>query len=178
MAEKATIYKANITLSDTDRHYYDDLNLILALHPSETHERMMVRLLAFCFHAAARPAFTRGLSSVDEPELWCKSDDGRILHWIEVGQPSVDRLKKASGQSLSVEVFAYGRGMDIWWQQNRAAIRAMNKVNIHYFAADELQPLVELVEKNMSLVVTIAESVVYVASGNTTVSLSLLPMPE
>lgn len=177
MAEKATIYKANITLSDTDRHHYDDLNLTLALHPSETLERMMVRLLAFCFNGYARPTFTRGLSSVDEPELWCKSDDGRILNWIEVGQPAVDRLKKAAGQSLAVEIFTYGRGMDIWWQQHRDAITAMNKVTIHYFSVEELQPLVALAEKTMNLVVTLAESIAYVSSGDQTVSVSLREMP-
>ncbi|MBE8717349.1 YaeQ family protein [Cellvibrio polysaccharolyticus] len=177
MAEKATIYKANITLSDTDRHYYDDLNLTLALHPSETFERMVVRLLAFCFNATARPVFNKGLSSPEEPELWCKSDDGRILNWIEVGQPSVDRLKKASSQSVAVEVFAYGRGMDIWWQQQRDAISAMPKVTMHYFAAEELQALVALVEKNMQWAVTISESLVYVSSGDATVSISLLEMP-
>ena len=177
MAEKATIYKANITLSDTDRHYYAELSLTLALHPSETIERMMVRLLAYCFCATDNLSFTRGLSSVDEPDLWHKSDDGRILEWIEVGQPAPERLKKASGQAESVKVFSYGRGMDIWWAQQGAAIRALPKVSIQYFAAEDLQALQSLAAKTMQLSVTIAEQIAYVSDERTNISISPRPMP-
>lgn len=177
MAEKATIYKANITLSDTDRHYYDQISLTLALHPSETIERMMVRLLAYCFCAAEDLSFTRGLSTMDEPDLWLKSPDGRILEWIEVGQPAPDRLKKASSQTESVKLFSYGRGMDIWWAQQGAAIRALPKVSVRYFAADELQALQSLAAKTMQLSVTIAEQIAYVSDEQANVSISLRPMP-
>lgn len=172
MAEKATIYKANITLSDTDRHYYGELNLTIALHPSETLERMMVRILAFCYCAAENLSFTRGLSSADEPDLWLKSDDGRILEWIEVGQPAPDRLKKACGQSVAVKVYTYGRGMDVWWNSNAAAIKAMPKVTIQHFATDELNALTQLAEKTMNLTVTIAETIAYIDSAEKSVSIS------
>ena len=176
MAEKATIYKANITLSDMDRHVYGDYNLTIALHPSETLERMMVRILAFCYCAAENLTFTKGLSSTDEPDLWLKHDNGTILEWIEVGQPAPDRLKKASGQSLAVKVFSYGRGLDIWWKSNNTAIRALPKVSINYFAADELQPLVAMADKTMSLTVTITESIAYVANQHQSIELGLREM--
>lgn len=178
MADKARIYKANITLSDTDRHYYDDVVLTIALHPSETLERMMVRLLAYCFCAAKNLTFTRGLSSADEPDLWLKSDDGRILEWIEVGQPALDRLKKARGQSEAVKVFAYGRGMEIWWSQQSAAISALPKVTLNCFAPDELKKLTEIVERTMNLSVTIAENTAYVSCGDDNLSISLLGCPS
>lgn len=177
MAEKATIYKANITLSDTDRHYYTELALTIALHPSETIERMMVRLLAFCFSAGDNLSFTRGLSSADEPDLWLKSDDGRILEWIEVGQPAPERLKKACGQSQLVKVYSYGRGLDVWWANNAAAIHALPKVSIQYFAGDELQALTPLVEKTMNLTVTIAEAIAYVDGSGVSVTISPRAMP-
>ncbi len=176
MAEKATIYKANITLSDMDRHVYGDYNLTIALHPSETLERMMVRILAFCYSAAENLTFTKGLSSMDEPDLWLKHDNGTILEWIEVGQPAPDRLKKASGQSQAVKVFSYGRGLDIWWKNNSAAIKALPKVSINYFAADELQPLVAMADKTMSLTVTITESIAYVANQQQSIELELREM--
>jgi uncharacterized protein YaeQ len=176
VAEKATIYKTNITLSDTDRHYYADLNLTIALHPSETLERMMVRILAYCYRAAEDIAFTRGLSSVDEPDLWLKSADGRILEWIEVGQPAPERLKKASGQSVAVKVFAYGRGMDIWWNNNAPAIKVLPKVTVYCFAAEELQALTTLVEKTMTLTVTIAENTAYVANESHNMMVTLQPL--
>jgi uncharacterized protein YaeQ len=176
VAEKATIFKANIQLADMDRDYYGDFNLTIALHPSETIERMLVRILAFCYCAAENLSFTRGLSSVDEPDLWLKHDDGRILEWVEVGQPAPDRLKKASGQSQSVRVFAYGRGLDIWWKGNAAAITSLSKVTIHYFAADELQAASQTIEKTMSLSVTITEGMVYLSAGDKTYTLTLQSM--
>lgn len=176
MAEKATIYKANLTLSDMDRHVYGDYNLTIALHPSETIERMMVRILAFCYCAAENLTFTKGLSSMDEPDLWLKHDNGTILEWIEVGQPAPDRLKKASGQSQAVKVFSYGRGMDVWWRTNAVAIRSLPKVSIHFFAADELQALTTLVDKTMSLTVTITESMAYVATATQSMAITLREM--
>ena len=178
MAEKATICKANITLSDMDRHYYGDLSLTIAQHPSETPERMMVRLLAFCYCAAENLAFTKGLSSMDEPDLWLKSDDGRIVEWIEVGQPAPDRLKKARGIAEVVRVFTFGRGMDVWWKTNGAALKANSKVVINYFDAVELQELTGLAEKTMNLTVSITEGIAYVSSADTNVSVTLREMPE
>ncbi|MCK5886056.1 MAG: YaeQ family protein, partial [Alcanivorax sp.] len=70
MALTATIYKAELTVSDMDRDYYATHNLTVALHPSETESRMMLRLLAFALNAHEDLAFTRGLSSTDEPDLW------------------------------------------------------------------------------------------------------------
>jgi uncharacterized protein YaeQ len=173
VAEKATIYKANLTLSDMDRSVYGDFNLTIALHPSETIERMMVRILAFCFRAAENLTFTKGLSSIEEPDLWLKHDNGTILEWIEVGQPSPERLKKASSQSQSVKVFSYGRGMDVWWKTNAAAIRALPKVDIRCFAAEELQPLSELADKTMNLTVTITEATAYVSNAVANVTVIL-----
>lgn len=176
MALKASIYKANLSVSDMDRNVFGDFNLTVALHPSETVERMMVRILAFCYRAAENLTFTKGLSSMDEPDLWLKHDNGTILEWIEVGQPTPERLKKASGHSQAVEVFTYGRGMDVWWKSNSAAIRALPKVSIHYFAADELQSLTALADKTMNLTVTITESIAYVSSAAGDITISLREM--
>jgi uncharacterized protein YaeQ len=178
VAEKATIHKLNLTLSDMDRHVYGDYNLTLALHPSETIERMMVRILAFCYSAAENLTFAKGLSSQEEPDLWHKHDDGRILAWIEVGQPMPDRLKKASSQAMAVKVFSYGRGLDVWWKTHAAAIQALPKVNIHYFAADELQALCALADKTMNLTVTITEAMAYVSSANDNISVTLRTMEQ
>ena len=176
MAEKATVCKANITLSDMDRHYYGDLSLTIAQHPSETAERMMVRLLSFCYRAADNLTFTRGLSSVDEPDIWLKSDDGRILEWIEVGQPAPDRLKKAQGIARQVLVFAYGRGIDIWWKNNTAAVQALSKVKVYYFDAAELQDLTKLAAKTMNLTISITEAIAYISSAEHNISVSLRDM--
>lgn len=176
MAEKPTIHKLNLTLSNMDTNVYGDYNLTIALHPSETIERMMVRILAFCYRAAENLTFTRGLSATEEPALWLKHDNGTMLEWIEVGQPSPDRLKKGCSQSVSVKVFSYGRGLDMWWKTNAAAITSLSKVSTHYFEADELQALCELADKTMTLTVTITENIAYVASETKNVAVTLREM--
>ena len=136
----------------------------------------MVRLLSFCYRAADNLTFTRGLSSVDEPDIWLKSDDGRILEWIEVGQPAPDRLKKAQGIARQVLVFAYGRGMDIWWKNNTAAVQALSKVKVYYFDAAELQDLTKLAAKTMNLTISITEAIAYISSAEHNISVSLRDM--
>lgn len=176
MAEKPTIHKLNLTLSNMDSNVYGDYNLTIALHPSETIERMMVRILAFCYRAAENLTFTRGLSATEEPALWLIHDNGTILEWIEVGQPSPDRLKKGCSQSTAVKVFSYGRGLDMWWKTNAAAISVLPKVTVNYFDADELQALCTLADKTMTLTVTITENIAYVASATENVAVTLREM--
>src|SRR3546814_18766052 len=122
MATKSTIYKAELQLSDMDRHYYATHALTLAQHPSETEERLMIRLLAFALHADDALEFGRGLSSDDEPDLWRKSLSGEIELWLDLGQPDESRIRKACGRSRAVVVVTSGgRRADIWWARHRAA---------------------------------------------------------
>lgn len=107
MALKPTIYKLKITLSDSDRNYYDTLNLTIAQHPSETLERMMARVLVFCLNAQEYLVFTKGLSAVEEPDIWARTLDGRISLWIDVGEPAVDRIRKATRLSPAVMVYSF-----------------------------------------------------------------------
>lgn len=176
MAEKPTIHKLNLTLSNMDTHVYGDYNLTIALHPSETIERMMVRILAFCFRAGENLTFTRGLSATEEPDLWLIHDNGTILEWIEVGQPSPERLKKGASQSNAVKVFSYGRGLEVWWKSNGVAITGLPKVEIHFFAAEELNALCQLADKTMNLTVTITENIAYISNLETNVTLQLQTM--
>ena len=63
MALKATIFKAELHIANMDRSYYHNHSITLARHPSETDERMMVRLLAFSLNAHDDLAFGKGLST-------------------------------------------------------------------------------------------------------------------
>lgn len=94
MALKATIYKADLNIANMDDHIYGDYQLTLALHPSETLERLMVRLMAFARFASDELEFTKDLFETDEPALWQKDLTGQLETWIEVGLPSEDKVKK------------------------------------------------------------------------------------
>jgi uncharacterized protein YaeQ len=151
MALNATIYKAELQISDMDRHYYATHALTLARHPSETEERLMVRLFAFALYADERLEFGKGLSSDDEPDLWRKDRSGEIEQWIELGQPDEQRVRKACGRARQVVVITYGgRTSDIWWDKNGAALaRAKNLRVIDISAASDA--LTALAERGMRL---------------------------
>ena len=145
MALKATIYKAAVNVADLDRQQFLDINLTLARHPSETQERMMLRLLAWMMYADERVQFTRGLCADDEPEIWLRNDHLGIDLWIELGLPEERRLKKAVSQSLQVALFTYNhRAAQIWWQ---------------------LAQLSALAQRTMTLQATLQEGVIWLSGA-------------
>ena len=152
MALKATIYKAELQISDMDRQYYAGHELTLAQHPSETDERMMVRLLAFALHAHERLEFGRGLSTDDEPDLWRKSLTGEIEQWIDVGQPDEQRIRKACGRARQVIVISYsGRAADTWWEKSAANLARSKNLTVINIPAATAQALANLADRNMQL---------------------------
>ena len=175
MALKPKIYKFRITLSDIDRNYYDTLNLTLAQHPSETLERMMVRVLAFCINAREQLAFTKGLCAVDEPDIWVRTLDDQITLWIDVGEPAVDRIKKAARLSPAVKVYSFNSKSDVWWDQGRAKFNELT-VSIFQFQWERIQALAALVQRTMDLSITITGDSAYVAAESGECEVSWVPL--
>ena len=176
MALNATIYKVELQVSDMDRHYYATHALTLARHPSETEERLMVRLLAFMLHADERLEFGKGLSSDDEPDLWRKDLGGDIEQWIELGQPDEARIRKASGRAREVVVVTYGgRAADTWWEKNASALaRAKNLTVLDVSAATDA--LAALAERGMRLQCMIQDGQVQVFGNADTDAVSIDPL--
>lgn len=164
MALKPTIYKFRIHLSDLDRNYYDTLNLTLAKHPSETLERMMARMLAFCINAQEHLAFTKGISVVEEPDIWARTLDDKIALWIDIGEPAVDRIKKATRIASAVKVYSFNSKADVWWEKGRQNFNEL-KVSIFQFQWGSIQALAKLVQRTMDISVTITGDSAYVAAG-------------
>ena len=168
MALKATIFKAELTLADLDRNVYDDYALTLARHPSENDARMMVRLLAFIFHADALLAFGKGLSTDDEPDLWLKELSGDIRLWILVGQPDERWLRKAAGRAERVVVFSYGgRAAEVWWQQNGSALEKIANLSVYRLAPDDVEALAGLADRTMTLHCTRQDGEILISAGDT-----------
>jgi len=158
MALKSTIFKLELQIADLDRNYYQNHTLTVARHPSETDERMMVRVLAFAMHADPALVFGKGLSSEDEPDLWRKDLTGAIELWIDVGLPDEKRIRRACGRSRQVVVLTYGgRVADMWWQQNQAALQRQDKLTVINLAAEDTRALAALAERGMQLQCTLQE---------------------
>lgn len=157
MALKSTIYKADLQVSNMDSNYYAAHSLTLAKHPSETYERLMVRLIAFALFASDTLAFGKGLSDDEEPDLWQKDLTGAIELWIEVGLPDERVLRKASGRSNQVVLLMYGgRSADIWWDQNNKALLKLN--NLTVINLPETEELANAAARNMNMSCTIQDS--------------------
>jgi len=163
MAIKPTIYKARISLSDLERDYYDSINLTIAQHPSETLERMMVRVLAYCINAQADLELTKGLDEVDEPDLWVRTMDEQTLLWIDVGEPAPERVKKACNRARAVKVYSFNTKSDVWWSQNEAKFGRL-EASVYRFGWESVEALAGLVERTMDLSVTITGDSAYIAA--------------
>ncbi|KAI5913410.1 YaeQ family protein [Thauera sp. 2A1] len=169
MALKATIYKAELQIADMDRGYYGDHALTIARHPSETDERMMVRLLAFALFADPALAFGKGLCVDDEPDLWQRDLTGAIERWIDVGQPDEKWIRKACGRADEVVVVSYGRAADIWWSGVRDKLGRQDKLVVLNLPPEAAPDLARLTERSMRLQFTIQDSHVWVTNGRDTV---------
>lgn len=174
MALKSTVFRATLTVSDLDRGHFGDHVLTLARHPSETDERMMVRVLAFALHADERLQFGRGLSTEDEPALWCKDDTGRILDWIEVGLPDEKLLRRAAGRAERVYVLTYGgRAADIWWQKEGPALARLTNLTVQTIELEDSRALAALAERSMTLTCTLQDGQIWFSAGDTTLGINL-----
>ena len=175
MALKPTIYKFRISLSDLNRDYYDSLNLTVAQHPSETVERMMVRVIAFCLNASEHLVFTKGLCVADEPDIWLRTFDDKILLWIEVGEPSVERIIKATRHAENVKIYTFNSRSNIWWSEN---MNRFNRLNVSVFQFDwqNIESLMKFLQRTMDCSMTITDDSIYLAteSGEYELPLHLL----
>ncbi|NTV10829.1 MAG: YaeQ family protein [Zoogloea sp.] len=167
MALKSTIFKATVQVSDMDRHYYAEHLLTLARHPSETDERMMVRLVAFILNADPALEFGKGLSSDEEPDLWRKDLTGAIEQWIEVGLPDERRLKKACGRAGEVLVYAYGgKSAEVWWNNNATALRKLSALKVFTLPPETTEALAALAERGMQLQASLQDGELWLSAGD------------
>jgi len=175
MATKATIFKVDLQIADMDRNYYQTHALTIARHPSETDERMMVRLLAFARHASDSLAFSKGLSTDDEPDLWQKDLTGDIELWIDLGQPEEKRIRKACSRARQVVIYTYsGHSAELWWQKQRDALQRQNNLTVIDVPTATVQALARLAQRGMQLQCTIQDGQIWLADDNASVQVDLV----
>lgn len=168
MARSATIYRVQLELSHVDRDIYADLKLTLARHPSETMERTLMRLLAFGLRYREDLEFGRGVSATDEPDLWRREGDGRVIEWIEVGQPDAKRLIKASRQSGCCQVFVFGEGAHRWRKAHLDGMKVPDNLGVACIENDFIASLVAQADRQIRWSMTVAERTVFLTVGDST----------
>lgn len=173
MALSATIFKAEMAISDMDRHYYRHQVLTLARHPSETDERMMVRLLAFLHQAQDALVFAKGLSETAEPDAWVKDATGQVLCWIEVGLLDARRLTQVSRIAKQVVIYAYGKAAPRWWQQVQKTIKERENLSVYVLPVETTQALAAMVKRFMQLTCVIQDGQLYLTGEKETVQVDM-----
>lgn len=172
MALKSTVFKLDLQISDLDRHYYQTHLLTLARHPSETNERMLMRIIAFALHASDTLSFTKGLSTDDEPDIWEKNLTNEILLWIDLGQPDEKRIRQACGKAKAVIIYTYNqRSSSIWWSQIETKLqrfRNLSVVNLSVANSDELEAMVD---RNIELQCTLQDGQIWLSNNAVTLAI-------
>lgn len=171
MALKSTIYKAELSIADMDRNYYATHSLTLARHPSETDERLMIRIVAFAIHADEALVNAKGISDTEEPDLWQMDLTGAIQLWIEVGQPDERRLLKASGRSEKVMVYSYSAASHVWWKQLASKVDRAKNLSVVNIDAEASAQLEKMAQRSMQLQCTIQDGQIWLTDGETTVEI-------
>lgn len=181
MALKSTIYKAQLSVADMDRGVYTNHVLTLALHPSETEERLMVRLLAFALHAPkdnehGELVFARGLSDTDEPDLWQHDLSGQLVQWIEVGQPDERRMQRAAARAERATFIAYAASTPVWWAGVKNKLTRTERLAVWQLPAEQSQALAALAQRSMQLQFTVQDGTVWCHAAEANVELRLEPL--
>jgi len=167
MATGSTIHRVELNVADMDRHYYADHALTIARHPSETDERMMVRLLAYAWNADERLEFGRGIGTAEEPDVWKRDLTGRVELWIDVGQPDERRVRKACGQAERVLVQAYGgRNVDLWWAKTGPGLARCENLSVAALSQATTQALTALADRSMQCQLTVQDGDAWFAVGD------------
>ncbi|MDA8586313.1 YaeQ family protein [Rhodobacteraceae bacterium] len=164
MAQNATIYKVELSVSDMDRHYYEVHKLTVAKHPSETDERLMVRIVAFALNAHELLEMTKGLSTDDEPDIWQKSLSGELDVWVALGLPSEKVLRQSCGKADKVIVYPYGgRTADMWWDKIKNTTTRFDNLQVINFSETDTSALAKLASRAMKLQINIQDGEVMVS---------------
>jgi uncharacterized protein YaeQ len=164
MAQKATIYKVELSVSDMDRHYFETHKLTVAKHPSETDERLMVRILAFALNAHEQLEMTKGISTDDEPDIWQKSLSDELELWVALGLPSEKIVRQSCGKASSVIVYSYGgRTAEMWWDKIKNSTTRFDNLRVINFSEKNTSDLGKLASRSMKLQVNIQDGDVMVS---------------
>lgn len=170
MAIKATVFKANLQIADMDRHYYQEHALTLARHPSETDERMMVRLLVFALRAHERLEFGQGMTDDDEADLWLKDLTGAIELWIDVGTPDERLIRKACGRADQAIVYCYGgRTAEMWFAQNSSQLERQKNLTVINLAPESTRAIAAMAQRTMQLQCNIQDGQAWLSDGKESV---------
>ncbi|MGL4370324.1 MAG: YaeQ family protein [Spirochaetota bacterium] len=173
MAKNSTVYKAHLSIADIDRNYYAEHALTLACHPSETEERLMVRLVAFALNADERLVPAAGMTDNEEPDFWLKDYTGIITLWVEIGQPDEKRILKACGRSGSVKIYTYTANPALWWNSISGKVAKAKNLQVYSIDSRSAKELAVFAQRNIDMNVTVQDDEIWVRNETSAVCVKM-----
>lgn len=170
MALPSTLHHFDVRLSHVDRGVDRDLAVKVARHPSETGERLWLRLLAFCWQWEESLAFGPGICEPEEPDLVALGADGstRTL-LVRVGRPELARVEKdctRGGGARVAVLFDNPRRLEAFLAEARAGRpERVAKAELAAVPEEILRPLKEREDRRVKLGLTIADDHLYLDLG-------------
>ena len=174
MALPSIVHRATIELCDSDRGRFETLRADTALHPSETPQRLALRMLAFCLFHEEGLVFTKGVCAGDEPDLWSHQPDGRVALWLEVGTPKSERLIKAARHAERALLLAGGDGFERWERDELPKLEAAGSVAVYRLSGELLDDLEARLERNNAWSLTVSDGMLYLTDRCETLEGELL----
>ncbi|MBS0419959.1 MAG: YaeQ family protein [Proteobacteria bacterium] len=170
MALGDTIYVFDIELANSDRNVYESLSLRVARHPSETAERMLTRVLAYCLEYTEGIALTNGISEPDEPAIAIRDLTGALLVWIDVGAPEPPRLHRASKAARRVAVYTHKDAAHLAARLGGEKIHRIDALELYALDFEWLSNLAERLQRRTAFTLTLSEQHLYLSLGEETLS--------
>lgn len=177
MAAGATVHTFQISLSDMDRGVYEELDLRVARHPSETEEYLLTRVLAYCLEYVEGIEFTAGISSVDEPAILVKDLTGTVLTWIEVGAPDASRLHFGSKLAERTVVYTHRDPQRVLGNWAGKQIHRAETIELRSFDARFISEAVPAIERRNAMTLTLTEGQVYLDLNGVSLSTEVHAVP-
>ncbi|WP_067537551.1 YaeQ family protein [Nocardia crassostreae] len=179
MALSATLHHFAVQLADVDRGVYEDLELRVARHPSETVEFMLTRVLAYCLEYEEGITFSEGgVSSTDEPAVLVRDLTGRITAWIEIGAPDADRVHRGSKLADRTAVYTHRDPMKVLAQLSGKRIHRAETIPLYSLDREFIDAAAASIDRRNTLSVSVTERELFLdlngTSLGTTVERQLL----
>jgi uncharacterized protein YaeQ len=165
----APIHRFEIHLADTDRAHYEELELRLARHPSETERYLITRALAFCILHEEELQMTAGICQGDEPAMELRDSTGLRTHWVDVGRPSAAHVQRGLRDCRRVTLVTTRSPPEVLRVLEAADVRLLDRLEIIGLAEPLVQELAERLDRRNSWSVTVSGGRLYVEAGSSVV---------
>jgi len=177
MALGDTVYVFDIELANSDSGVYESLKLRVARHQSETAERMLTRVLAYCLEYTEGIALSNGISEPDEPAIAVRDLTGVLKAWIDVGAPESPRLHRASKAAPRVAIYTHKDAIQLAARLGGERIHRMEALELYAMDFDWLSDLAQRLQRRTAFTLTVSEQHLYLSLGEETLSGAIKRIP-